>query len=95
MIISKLFSKNFQMSVDEVFHIKDKGVVLTGTISKGSISIGDSIAVDNKVFEVIEIEVFRGSLKTASRGKEVGLIINSDNPAQFKHGLLITKVSDK
>lgn len=89
------FSKRFSMSVDNIFYIKNKGVVLSGIISKGSISVGDNIMVDNNVFEVIEIEVFRGNLKTASKGKEVGLIINSDNPSQFKHGLLITKVTDK
>ena len=91
MNIFNLFKKDFQMLIDDVFYIKGDGVALTGTVSQGSISVDDSISVDNKIFRIKRIEVFKGSLKTAHKGKMVGLILDTEDPSFFRHGLRITR----
>ena len=91
MSLFNLFKKEFRMPIDDVFYINGDGVALTGTISQGSISVGDSISVNNKTFEIKRIEVFKGTLKTARKGKTVGLILNSEDQSFFRHGLPVTK----
>jgi len=68
--------------IDHCFKIKNKGTVATGTIMKGNIKINDEIyfpELSNK-YMVKEIQIFRKSVKSATKGDRVGLLIkNLDN----------------
>ena len=68
--------------IDHCFKIKNKGTVATGTIMKGNLKINDEIffpELSNK-FMVKEIQIFRKSVKSATKGDRVGLLIkNLDN----------------
>ena len=82
--------------VDHCFKVKNKGTVATGTIMKGSIKVNDEIyfpELSNK-FVVKEIQIFKKSVKIASKGDRVGLLIkNLDN--QKIERTIITSVGSK
>ena len=81
---------------DHCFKIKNKGTVATGTIMKGNIKINDEIyfpELSNK-YMVKEIQIFRKSVKSATKGDRVGLLIkNLDN--QKVERTIITSVGSK
>ena len=82
--------------IDHCFKIKNKGTVATGTIMKGNIKINDEIyfpELSNK-YMVKEIQIFRKSVKSATKGDRVGLLIkNLDN--QKVERTIITSVGSK
>ena len=82
--------------IDHCFKIKNKGTVATGTIIKGNIKINDEIyfpELSNK-YMVKEIQIFRKSVKSATKGDRVGLLIkNLDN--QKVERTIITSVGSK
>ena len=82
--------------VDHCFKVKNKGTVATGTIMNGSIKVNDEVyfpELSNK-FMVKEIQIFRKSVKMASKGDRVGLLIkNLDN--QKIERTIITSVGSK
>ena len=82
--------------IDHFFKIKNKGTVATGTIMKGNIKINDEIyfpELSNK-YMVKEIQIFRKSVKSATKGDRVGLLIkNLDN--QKVERTIITSVGSK
>ena len=82
--------------IDHCFKIKNKGTVATGTIMKGNIKINDEIyfpELSNK-YMIKEIQIFRKSVKSATKGDRVGLLIkNLDN--QKVERTIITSVGSK
>ena len=82
--------------IDHCFKIKNKGTVATGTIMKGCIKVNDEIffpELSNK-YMVKEIQIFRKSVKSATKGDRVGLLIkNLDN--QKVERTIITSVGSK
>ena len=82
--------------IDHCFKIKNKGTVATGTIMKVNLKINDEIffpELSNK-FMVKEIQIFRKSVKSATKGDRVGLLIkNLDN--QKVERTIITSVGSK
>ena len=68
--------------IDHCFKIKNKGTVATGTIMQGNIKINDEIffpELSNK-YMIKEIQIFKKSVKSATKGDRVGLLIkNLDN----------------
>ena len=82
--------------IDHCFKVKNKGTVATGTIMKGNIKINDEIyfpELSNK-FMVKEIQIFRKSVKSATKGDRVGLLIkNLDN--QKVERTIVTSVGSK
>ena len=82
--------------IDHCFKIKNKGTVATGTLMKGNIKINDEIyfpELSNK-YMIKEIQIFRKSVKSATKGDRVGLLIkNLDN--QKVERTIITSVGSK
>ena len=82
--------------IDHCFKVKNKGTVATGTIMRGSIKINDEVffpELSNK-FMIKEIQIFKKSVKMASKGDRVGLLIkNLDN--QKVERTIITSVGSK
>ena len=82
--------------IDHCFKVKNKGTVATGTIMKGNLKINDEIffpELSNK-YMVKEIQIFRKSVKSATKGDRVGLLIkNLDN--QKVERTIITSVGSK
>lgn len=82
--------------VDHCFKVKNKGTVATGTIMNGSIKVNDEIyfpELSNK-FMVKEIQIFRKSVKMASKGDRVGLLIKNLDHEKIER-TIITSVGSK
>jgi len=72
-------NKDFRMPVDDVLHIRGRGLVLTGRIESGEVSIGDTVRIETANGESVKagltldgIEIF-GNIKTAGAGMNIGM----------------------
>jgi len=63
------------MVIEDDFTITGRGTVITGRIENGSISINESVTINNRTFVVTGIEEFRKLLTSASAGMNVGLLL--------------------
>ena len=82
--------------IDHCFKVKNKGTVATGTIMKGCIKVNDEIffpELSNK-YMVKEIQIFRKSVKMASKGDRVGLLIKNLDNKKIER-TIITSVGSK
>jgi len=71
---------DFRMPVVDVFSITGRGVVLTGRIESGKVSVGDTICLSTKKtgdreVKVTGIELFRKVLESAKTGDTVGIMV--------------------
>ena len=70
----------FRMTVSDVFSIKGRGTVVTGTVESGTVSTGDTVRLtradgSTRDVTVDGIEAFRKVLKVANAGDVVGLLV--------------------
>lgn len=86
----------FLMIIEDVFEVFNKGIAVTGTISRGTINVNDEVHIsglsDNVLTtKVVSIEQLRKELDTASAGMEVGLYLKDVKRSDVKRGQVITK----
>ncbi|MDA3915814.1 MAG: selenocysteine-specific translation elongation factor [Deltaproteobacteria bacterium] len=74
-IPNRQFSSIFRLPVDRVFSMKGFGTVITGTLTSGSINVGDDIMVYPRqiVSKVRGIQVHSSSVKTAVAGTRTAI----------------------
>jgi elongation factor Tu len=82
---------SFQMPVDDVFLIKGRGVVVTGTVSSGEVRRGAEIAVYRNMqpigaLKVVGLEMFRKQTDSAVVGQNVGLLLSATDRAAVQRG---------
>jgi len=88
----------FCMPIDDIFHVRERGLVVTGRIEKGEIRIGDIV-----YFETVEGELIRdkvtlegidtfGTLTYASEGFNVGLFFKVPYIKNLTEGLHILPI---
>jgi selenocysteine-specific elongation factor len=67
----------FKMPIDHAFPIKGAGTVLTGTIYRGKISVGDTIEIVPLGLngKIKNIQIFKENLQTAAAGDRVGISV--------------------
>lgn len=83
---------SFSMMVEDVFYITGRGTVATGKISKGTVTVGDTVMVNGISTIINGIEMFRRApLDSASEGDNVGLLLNQIDMNQISKGDIITK----
>lgn len=80
----------FELTVEDVFSISGRGTVVTGTVSQGSVSMGDQVLLQGRngaqaVF-IDGIESFRNILKRAEAGDTVGLLLRDVSWDQVQRG---------
>jgi translation elongation factor EF-Tu-like GTPase len=80
----------FSLTIDDVFVIKNRGVVVTGRVDAGEVRVGDTLWVADRAFRVDAIEAFRKSLDSASAGDTIGLLFRSAQKADFARGMVLT-----
>ncbi len=78
------------MTVEDVFSIKNVGIVLAGKVQQG-IAVGDKVSVNNKTYKVMRIDAPPQQVKIAAAGMNVGLLLNTMNAQDFKHGDVVYK----
>lgn len=83
-------SAPFSMRVDDVFSIKKRGTVATGTINAGTLRVGDPLVIEGpggtKATSCKAIEAFRKTMDTATVGDQVGLMLAGIEKADISSG---------
>lgn len=74
-------SDDFEMTIVDHFSIADGGVVVTGVIASGTVSVDDTLCLVSatgakKEVTVTGIERFKDILDSAKKGDRVGLLVS-------------------
>lgn len=71
--------KQFVYSIDHCFQIKNKGTIITGTILKGKIEVGQDIFFPELQAKktIKEMQMFKKPLKRAFKGDRVGMLVKN------------------
>lgn len=67
----------FRLTVQDVFVIKNRGLVATGRVEFGQIAVGDEVWINGaRVVAIDAIESFRKRLDAVAEGDNVGLLFS-------------------
>jgi len=81
---------SFAMSVADVFTVTGKGVVVTGQVKSGAISVGDSVCISGGQPVTVEsIEMFRKILDTLAAGDRGGLLLKDISKNDVQKGEVV------
>jgi len=85
---------DFLMPIDTVFNLTNRGIVISGKIERGTISVNDSIEIVGFNSEpitttVIEIEAQNEKKVTAKAGDNIGLVVSDIKLKDLKRGQVI------
>ena len=84
----------FKMTVEDVFAIRNRGVVATGRVESGTLRVGDTVHInDGPGVAVTAIEKFRKQQDEASAGENVGVLMKGIERAQLNRGDVLTSSS--
>ena len=92
-------AREFRFVAEKVYTIPGRGVVVTGRVEKGLVSVGDEIGflgVDGKYVAalVIAIEVSRRLVEVAEAGQEASLLLQGVKKAQVTTGTVLTALPE-
>jgi elongation factor Tu len=81
----------FRMTIEDVFSIKGRGLVVTGQIEAGTLNLNDEINISrsgypNRAVVVAGIEMFRKQLTQAKAGDNVGVLLRGLDKKEVQHG---------
>jgi translation elongation factor EF-Tu-like GTPase len=81
----------FRMTVADVFFIRNRGLVATGTVERGALREGDEVEINGqRTARVAAIEMFRKKLGTAAEGQTVGLLMPDVGKEDVRPGDVIS-----
>lgn len=79
------------MRVDDVFHIRNRGTVITGKLQGFTqLSRGDEVHCDGVKWHVSSIEMFAKSMSVAEPGAQIGVLLGSGPPGDMLRGRMVT-----
>lgn len=85
----------FRMTVDDIFVIRGRGLVATGQVAEGAVSVGDELQVNGSAtVRVKGIEMFRKVVDQAKAGDNVGLLFGDLDRSDVKRGDVLTGAGD-
>ena len=83
------------MTVEDVFVIRNRGVVATGRVESGALRIGDTVQIDGALeARVYGIEVFRKSIDEATVGDNIGVLFKDIEKGQLDRGSVLTAAGE-
>jgi len=86
---------SFRMTVEDVFIIKNRGVVATGPVDCGVLRVGDTVYINGgPSVRVDGIERFRKTLDEATVGDNIGVLFKGIDKSQIDRGAVITSSGD-
>jgi len=85
---------DFQMTVDDIFPVQGRGIVLRGTIGSGTVHLKDTVIVNGKNYRVVGIEISMKLVTLAKAGDLIGLLVEAHNPNDFKKGDVVHGAKD-
>ena len=75
------------MTVEDIFHIKGRGTVLTGQLrGDGLLNSGDTVICDDQSWRIGGIEQFRAMRSSAAPGASIGVLLRDGPPADVLRG---------
>ena len=84
----------FKMTVEDVFAIRNRGVVATGRVESGTLRVGDTVHINGGPgVSVDAIEKFRKQLDEATAGENVGVLFKGVDKSQINRGDVLTSSS--
>jgi elongation factor Tu len=90
-----MHKQSFFMLVQNIFHIRGRGMVVTGQIEEGYIAPEDTVQISGRqgVYEAVvaQVEVFRKKVDLARAGDEVGLLLKGVAPYDIRPGDRVVK----
>lgn len=87
---------SFRMTVEDVFVIKNRGVVATGRVASGVLRVGDTVHInDGPGVKVDAIEVFRKSIEEANVGDNIGVLFKKVDKSQIDRGAVLSAGGDE
>lgn len=79
------------MTVADIFSIRGRGLVATGQVESGSLSVGDEVLVNGaRAARVDAIEAFRKQRESASAGDNIGVLLRSLERSDINPGDVLT-----
>jgi selenocysteine-specific elongation factor len=80
----------FLMAADHCFPIKGQGTVVTGTVLRGAVRVGDAVEVVElaTTHKVKAIQVFHRPVDAAQQGDRIGVNLVGLDPASFERGIV-------
>ena len=83
------------MTVEDVFVIRNRGVVATGRVESGTLRVGDAVQIDGTLDARVDaIEVFRKSVDDANVGDNIGVLFKKLEKSQLDRGSVITAAGE-
>lgn len=93
--------EDFYLGIDDVFEVKERGVVITGQVKSGCIEVGDKIILINKhndyskVCQIVGIEMFQKLLDYCEYGDNVGILLKGiENKDEITQGTFVQYYND-
>jgi translation elongation factor EF-Tu-like GTPase len=81
----------FRLTVQDVFVIRNRGVVVTGRVENGALRVGDTVQINGTLaVEVDAIEIFRKSIEEAKVGENIGVLLKGIDKSQVNPGDVLT-----
>src|SRR6185437_5154920 len=83
---------SFLMPIEDIFNLKQRGIVVTGRIERGTVHVGDHIEIvgmkePGRQAIVRGLEMFRKMLTTAQAGDTVGCLLEGiHQPTDLERG---------
>ena len=85
----------FRMTVEDVFVIRNRGVVATGRVESGTLRVGDTVQIDGTLDARVDgIEVFRRSIDEAKAGDNIGVLFRGIEKSQVDRGSVLTAAGE-
>lgn len=85
------WSGDLKIPISHSFHISGIGTVVTGTILRGKVKVGDKVEIEpcGKESRVRGMQIFGREVKEASAGDRVGMTLTSIRPKDLSRGDII------
>ncbi|WP_094287147.1 EF-Tu/IF-2/RF-3 family GTPase [Mycobacterium lehmannii] len=81
----------FRMTVEDVFAIRNRGVVATGRVESGTLHVDDTVHINGGPgITVTAIEQFRKRRAEVSAGETVGVLFKDIERTQINRGDVLT-----
>lgn len=86
----------FRLTIADTFNIRDRGLVVTGKVENGMITVGQRVQITSPdgaqryETQVTSLEAFNKTLQSASAGDHVGILLANLTKDQIKPGMIIT-----
>lgn len=77
-------------SVDHCFSLKGQGTVLTGTVLRGSMAVGDTVEIADlsSTKKVKSIQMFRKPVQSIRQGDRAGVCVTQFDAATLERGIV-------